>query len=159
MSTDSPDISIDARTPRSGSAHPDALEFVADLLIGSVDPNDEYPAYTEDRLLRRARRAGRGRTMNWSRYTCSDLLLSAEIDDLLRSARLAPDEDAAWRMTLKGHLPEEIAKMLGTSRTRVCRLIHSARSRVASCNSRSDGLYSVYVSLIHRHTYHPPGLE
>ncbi len=149
---------VPATGPGPDQPHPDALEFIADLLIGSADPDDEYPAYSEEHFLRRARRTRGGRSMNWSRYTCSGLLLTAEMDDLLRSAHLSPDEDAAWRMTLRGHLPDEVARALGTSRTRVCRLIHSARSRIASCGSKSVGLYSVYLSLIDRHTYHPPGI-
>lgn len=142
--------------PRLHPQHPEALELVADILLELAGRDDEYPAYSEDQLTRKTLRANRRRWVNCRPYTCADVLLSDELDDLSEAAGLAADEECAWRMHLEGALPDEVAVMLGTTRPRAVRLIHSARSRVASCGSKSRGLYSAYLSLIHRCTYHPP---
>ena len=143
------------RARRLRAPHPDALELVADLLLESAGQDDEYPAYSEDDLLRRGQRSHRGRRLDWSRYTCTNHLLAAEIDDLSRSAPLTRDEDVAWRMSIEGSVSEEIAEMLGTTRTRAVRLLVSAKGRIASCDSKVRGLHSAYLSLVGRHGYHP----
>jgi len=142
--------------PRLHTQHPEALELVADILLQLAGRDDEYPAYSEDQLTRKTSRTHRRRWVNSRPYTCADVLLSDELDDLSEAAGLAADEECAWRMHIEGALPDEVAAMLGTTRPRAVRMINTARSRMEACRSRSRGLYSSYLSLIHRCTYHPP---
>ena len=146
----------DRAAPRLHPQHPEALELVADILLQLAGRDDEYPAYSEDQLTRKASRAHRRRWVNCRPYTCADVLLSDELDDLSKAAGLAADEECAWRMHIEGSLPDEIAAMLGTTRPRAVRLITTARNRIEACRSRSRGLYSSYLSLIHRCTYQRP---
>ena len=147
---------IRRRTPGRRSQRPEALELVADLLLALAGRDREYPAYSEEQLARKALKSDRIRRLGWSRYTCTDVLVSAEIDDMARSARLTEDECAAWKLSLDGHHLDEIAEVLGTTRPRAERLVNSACGRVARCSARYRGLYAAYQSLVHRYTYHRP---
>lgn len=135
--------------------HPDGLELAADLLLLGLDRDREYPAYTEEQLATRGRRACR-KIRRGCPYDCSEALLESELDDLTRSAGLSGDERSAWMLMVDGSRPHEIARELGTSRTRALRLMNSARSRVSACVSGSRGLYSAYMSLVRRRIYRTP---
>lgn len=136
--------------------HADALELLSDMMLELAGRDREYPAYTERALDKKTRRSNR-RQWNGARpYSCAHILLSAELDDLAREAGLAEEEALAWRMHMEGALPDEVGAILGTTRPRAVRLISTARNRIEACGSKSRGLYSAYLSLVQRCTYHRP---
>ncbi len=136
--------------------HAEALELLADTMLELAGRDQEYPAYTERQLDRKTRRSSRRQWNGGRPYSCAHILLSAELDDLSEEAGLAAEEAFAWRMYMEGVLPDEVAVMLGTTRPRAVRLINTARNRVEACGSKSRGLYSAYLSLVHRCTYNRP---
>jgi hypothetical protein len=136
--------------------HPEALELLSDTMLELAGRDNEYPAYTERQIARKTRRSNRRRWMGGRPYSCAHILLSAELDDLSDEAELATEEAFAWRMYMEGVLPDEVAVILGTTRPRAVRLINTARNRVEACGSKSRGLYSAYLSLVHRCTYQRP---
>lgn len=155
MKTDQPRNNPTSRyIPRIPAPHPDGLELAADLLLLGLDPDPEYPAYTESQLAGRGRRARRTLRCG-SPCDCADALLESELDDLTRSAGLSGEERSAWKLMLDGSPPDEIARELGTSRTRAVRLVSSARKRVASSGSQARGIYSAYLSLVRAYIYRP----
>lgn len=136
--------------PRLRPLSPPALELVADILLKSAARDDEYPAYTEEQLVRRKRRIGTGRRLDWQHHSCAAELLAAEMDELAKAAGLSAAQQSAWLMHSEGYSQEEIAEALGVNRYKVMRLVNAACRSIAASPSRYRGLHSAYLSTVRR---------
>jgi len=144
-------------TERPTRIPPEALEVIADILLAAAGRDKEYPAYSEFQLKRKCRNSGRAELhFVFRSATWADILLTKEAAHLVEAAGLSDDQRTAWEMHLAGYTPGEIACVLHVARPTAVRLVNAASRRISTCPSKYRGLYSVYMSQIHRHIYHRP---
>ena len=142
---------------RRGRIPPEVQEIIADVLLAASCKDKDRPAYNEEQMDRKRRRASRAEeyfiTLTAARYASRDLAAGGLQS---RAARLAGDERIAWEMFSAGYRASEIARALRISRPTAVRLLKNAARAISTHGSALLGIKDVYHTEVHRRVYRKP---
>lgn len=131
---------------------PEVREVIADVLLATTGRDRESPAYDEDQLSRKIRRAAQaeeGFAMAQSgRYPFGG-------EDSIQ-ADLTPAEWQAWELYSSGENVAEVARRLQVADSTARRLIRRAARRICASQDSSGGISEVYRDEVRRTIYRKP---
>jgi len=141
---------------RPGKIPPDAMEMIADVFLASSARDEDRPAYNEEQLSRKRRRASRAEAHFAMLAARRYAFPPSDTGEILDHAGLTPDERTTWEMYSEGYRVSEIARLLRVTRPTAVRCLKSAARRIAACESAFRGLGDVYHHEVHRQLYRKP---
>lgn len=131
-------------------------ELIADVLLASEQGDSERPAYREDQIARKQRRAAQAEEHFLMSACAGRSLEMTPEDDRTWEAALTSQQKAACDMIEEGLSVTEIAGRLEIARTTVLRLLRQVAYRASVSDCAYRGLSEVYHSEVHRRLYRRP---
>lgn len=152
-----PDVRAHGRGTRIPNRMPEELtELIADVLLASQQGDEDHPAYREEQISRKQRRAAQAEEhFLMSLWTQRSLELMLD-DDRTWTSALTERQKAVCDMIEEGVSVAEVSRRLGVARTTVVRLLRQAAYRASVSECAYRGLSEVYHREVHRYLYRKP---
>ena len=141
-----------AQTPLSD----EALEVFADVILASIDNDNQHPAYTEIQFARKQRTMHNAEKHYYELSASLNASPDIDLEQFAKELRLTDSERHVLELCAGGYGLLETAALAGLNFRTVRRILDKVRRRTSPKSEVFYGLDSIYHTETHKHTYHKP---